>query len=66
MNDEVTGRPPPPNREMSIRSVAVEMAIKSGSGTSYDDEGRQIVDAQRIISAAKQIENYIKGEINNG
>jgi hypothetical protein len=46
---------------MSIRSVAVEMAIKANIGQSYDDEGRNISDANRIVEAAKKFEAFIKG-----
>lgn len=64
MNDEPTGKAPPPNREHAIRSVAMEMAIRSSSGSTYDEEGRSIIDPDKVVNAAKKFEAYIKGELN--
>lgn len=48
-------------QEMSIRSVATEMAIKAGTGAAYDDEGRHVCNADKIVDAAKKFEAFIKG-----
>lgn len=55
-------KPDDKRQDMSIRSVAMEMAIKSGVGTDYNDEGMQIVKADKIVEAAKKFETFIKGE----
>lgn len=37
------------------KQEALELAIKSNCGNFYDDEGRHLVDADKIIEAAKKI-----------
>lgn len=51
------------NRDMAIRSTAIDMAIRSNCGHSYDAESRLIVEAEKIIEGAKLFESYIKGEV---
>jgi len=47
-----------------LRLTALDIAITSGSGNSYNDLGMSIVDAEQIITAAKKFEEYLKGETN--
>lgn len=48
------------NVDRAIRSAAIDMAIRSGCGQAYDSEGRNIVDAEKLIKGAKAFENYIR------
>lgn len=47
------------NKE-NIKHIALDQAIRSNSGNSYDDDERHIVDADRVIAAAKKFEAYLK------
>lgn len=47
-------------RERQDKIVSLDQAIKSNSGSSYDDEGRHITDADKIVEAAKKFEAYLK------
>lgn len=49
------------NREMAIRSSALDMAIRAECYQSYDTQGKRLInDPDRLISAASKIEQYIK------
>lgn len=45
-----------------LKILSLDQAIRSNSGQSYDDEGRSIVDVERIVKAAKKFETYLKGK----
>jgi hypothetical protein len=48
-------------RKHAIRTQALDMAIKSNCGQCYDTEGKITYDAEEIVKAAKQFENFISG-----
>ncbi len=48
-------------RDLSIRSAAIELAIKSNCGQAYDTDGKVVYNADDIVSAAKKFEDFIKG-----
>lgn len=52
------------NRDEKLRLTALDRAITSGLGNSYNDLGISIVDAEKIITAAKKFEEYLKGDTN--
>lgn len=47
------------------RLIALDQAIKSNAGSSYDEEGRHITNPDKIVEAAKKFETYLRGEIKN-
>jgi hypothetical protein len=51
------------NIDRAIRTAAIDCAIRSNCGQSYDEEGRQIVDASQVIQGAIKFEKFIRGEI---
>lgn len=59
MTDE---KPKDSNREMAIRTQALDMALRSNCGQCYDTEGKLIYDAEEITKAAKIFEGFIRGE----
>lgn len=48
-----------------IKVRALELAIKANAGASYDENGRGIIDADKIIAAATKFETYLKGTTTN-
>lgn len=42
--------------------TSLDQAIRSNSGQSYDEEGRNRIDPDKIIKAAKKFEAYLKGK----
>lgn len=65
MTDQPT-KPPieaPSQKEMyerSIRSAAIDMAIRANCGQDYNEEGRAINSDDKIVNAASKFENFIK------
>lgn len=59
MTDE---KPKDTNREMAIRTQALDMALRSNCGQCYDTDGKVIYDAEEITKAAKIFESFIRGE----
>lgn len=53
------------NEKRLNKQLALDQAIRSNAGESYDDEGRRIVKANKIIKAAKKFETYLKGKQND-
>lgn len=49
------------NRDMAVRSTAINMAIAAQCGLCHGPEGRVVYDPEEIVKAAKAFENYIKG-----
>lgn len=47
------------------RYLALEQAIKANAGHAYDDEGRSVTDADKIVEAAKKFEAYLKEKAND-
>lgn len=45
--------------------TALDQAIKANTGSDYDDGERHIINADKIIEAAKKFETYLKGEEKN-
>lgn len=48
------------NRDLSVRSAAIDMAIRSNCGQYYDDQGRILFDEKLIVEAAAEFETFIK------
>lgn len=44
---------------------ALELAIRSNAGTTYDADGKMITSPDKLVEAAKKFEAYLK-EANNG
>jgi hypothetical protein len=59
--DERNNKPDENRQAMSIRSVAVEMAIKAGAGTAYNDNNQMVCNPDLIVAAAQKFEKFIKG-----
>lgn len=55
---------PQDSEEYQTRFDALEFAIKSGVGHTHDDNNMSIVEANRIVDAAKKFETYLKGTNN--
>lgn len=51
-------------QNIALRQEAIFQAIKANTGNTYDDEGRLIVNADKIVEAAKKFETYLKGSTN--
>lgn len=49
------------NREMAVRTAAIDFAIRCASGASYDESGRAITDPKKVVEAASMFETFIKG-----
>lgn len=49
---------------MNNKQEALHYAIEAKSGNSYDDEGRAIVDPNKVVEAAKKFEAYLKETTN--
>lgn len=47
------------------RNLALDQAIKANAGTSYDEYGRLITDANKIVEAAEKFEAYLKENSND-
>lgn len=50
--------------DQTPKQEALDQAIKANSGHSYNNEGRHIIDADKIIAAAKKFEAYLKETTN--
>lgn len=46
------------------RAFCIDHAILAQCGKSYNEDGNSIVDHDKIISAAKAFEDYLKGTSN--
>ena|ERR1700761_6212385 len=49
-------------RDQAIRTACLDMAVRSNCGHVYDDEGRNTTSDDKLLSAAKKFESYIRGE----
>jgi hypothetical protein len=49
------------NRDMAVRTAAIDFAIRCSSGSSYDFEGRAVTDPKKVVEAASMFEAFIKG-----
>lgn len=49
------------NRDMAVRTQALDMAIRANCGLHYDEGGRASYDEALLVTAAKAFENFIKG-----
>lgn len=45
-----------------LSKKALDQAIKSNSGSSYDEEGRVTTNPDKIVEAAKKFEVYLNGD----
>lgn len=50
---------------INIKQISLDQAIKSNAGSSYDDEGRHIINTDKIVEAAKKFEAYLNGDKND-
>lgn len=48
------------NRDMAIRSSAIDMAIRALCAQDHNEDGMPIINPDKLICAARQIEQYIK------
>lgn len=51
--------------DKEIKLMALDQAIRSQAGHSYNDEGKFIIDPNKILEAAKKFETYLKEEKSN-
>lgn len=49
----------------ALKQLALDQAIKANLGSSYNDEGKSITDAGKIVEAAKKFEAYLNGDKKN-
>lgn len=47
-----------------IKERALAYAIETNAGASYNDDGKLVIDADKIIEAATKFEAYMKGTNN--
>ena len=50
------------DKDEQLRLTALDLAIKSGAATSYNDMTLPEVSDDKLIEAAKKFEKFIKGE----
>jgi hypothetical protein len=55
MDDDLT-------KSEKLRLTALDRAIQSGAGTTYNDMALATVNPDKLIEAAKKFEIYLKGE----
>lgn len=46
--------------EFQFRKTALDAAIYRKAGLAYDDNGREIVDTDKLVESATRIEKYIR------
>lgn len=54
------------DKKEKLRLTALDRAISSGAGKSYNDDGMSIINPDKILEAASKFEKYLKGTIING
>jgi hypothetical protein len=52
------------NRDMAVRTQALDMAIRSNCGQCYDTNNHMVFDAEEVVKGAKLFEEFIKGIVN--
>lgn len=62
MTDQPTPIRDNANRDMAVRTQALDMALRSNCGQCYDTNGKIVFDAGEIVKAASAFESFIKGE----
>lgn len=63
MTDEKPPTKDNSNREMAIRTQALDMALRSNCGQTYTADNMPIHDHNKTIEGAKAFENFIRGEV---
>lgn len=51
--------------DLELKFNTLDMAIKSGVGSDYDEAGNSICNPDKIVAAAKKFEEYLTGETKN-
>ena len=51
------------NNPEDIRTNCLDMAVKSGCGQYFNDEGKLLICDTQIVAAAKKFEEFIKGMV---
>lgn len=59
--EEITKPKDNTNRDMAVRTQALDMAIRANCGLHYDENGKENYDEELLVTAAKEFESFIKG-----